>query len=153
MIAKNVFDKCLDKGLTIAFAESMTGGNLSFQMIQNEGSSNVLLGSIVAYHRDLKRTLLGVDQKDIDEYSVVSQRVADQMALGIYNHTKADLCVSITGNAGPTLDINTEKKETFIAILFQEKVYQYHLDLDANDRMKNIEDATKFVYQKIEELL
>lgn len=153
MIAKNVFDKCLDKGLTIAFAESMTGGNLSFQMIQNEGSSKVLLGSIIAYHKDLKISLLSMDQKDIDEYSVVSQRVADQMALGIYNHTKADLCVSITGNAGPTLDINTEKKEAFIAILFQEKVYQYHLDLDANDRMKNIEDATKFVYQKIEELL
>jgi nicotinamide mononucleotide (NMN) deamidase PncC len=75
------------------------------------------------------------------------------MALGIHNHTKADLCVSITGNAGPTLDINTEKKEAFIAILFQEKVYQYHLDLDANDRMKNIEDATKFVYHKIEDLL
>jgi PncC family amidohydrolase len=153
MIAKKVFDKCLDKGLTIAFAESMTGGNLSFQMIQNEGSSKVLLGSIIAYHKNLKRALLSVDQKDIDEYSVVSQRVADQMALGIHNHTKADLCVSITGNAGPTLDINTEKKEAFIAILFQEKIYQYHLDLDANDRMKNITDATKFVYQKIEELL
>ena len=49
--------------------------------------------------------------------------------------------------------MNKEKKEAFIAILFQEKINQYHLDLDANDRMKNIEDATKFVYQKIEDLL
>ena len=153
MISKKVFDKCLDKGLTIAFSESITGGNLSYQMIQNEGASKVLIGSVVAYHADLKEKILGVEKQTIDNFSVVSQAVADQMANGIFDHTHANICVSITGNAGPTLDINTEKKEAFIAILFQEKIYQYHLDLDANDRMKNIEDATKFVYQKIEELL
>lgn len=153
MISKKVFDKCLDKGLTIAFSESITGGNLSYQMIHNKGASKVLKGSVVAYHADLKEKMLGVHKQIIDDFSVVSQQVADQMAKGIYDLTHANICVSITGNAGPTLDINTTKKEAFIAILFQEKLYQYHLNLDALDRMKNIEDATIFVYQKIEELL
>ncbi|AUD64433.1 hypothetical protein BK011_01595 [Tenericutes bacterium MZ-XQ] len=153
MISKKVFDKCLDKGLTIAFSESMTGGNLSYQMIYNEGASKVLIGSVVAYHTDLKEKPLGVHKQIIDDFSVVSQQVADQMARGIFDLTHASICVSITGNAGPTLDTNTTKKEAFIAILFQEKLYQYHVNFDANDRMKNIEDATTFVYQKIEELL
>jgi PncC family amidohydrolase len=153
MISKKVFDKCIDKGLTIAFSESMTGGNLSFEMIKNEGSSKVLLGSIVAYHKDLKKTLLSVNPIIIDEHSVVSQEVADQMAYGIRNHTHADVCVSITGNAGPTLDFQTSKKEAYISILYLNKLYQYHLDLISDSRVKNIEDATVFVYQKIEEIL
>ena len=153
MISKKVFNKCVDKGLTVAFSESMTGGNLSYQMIQNEGASKVFIGSVIAYNTEIKDKLLSVDQRLIELYSVVSQEVADQMASGIKQQTNANICVSITGNAGPSFETNTSKKEAYITILYQDKLHQYHLELTDLNRMKNIEQATKFVYQKLEELL
>ena len=54
MSQENVFSKLLDNGLTIAFAESMTGGALTYELVRFPNASKVVIGSIIAYHKQLK---------------------------------------------------------------------------------------------------
>lgn len=153
MISKKVFDKCLENGITMAFAESMTGGALTYEMVKLPNASKVVIGSVIAYQRQIKEQLLKVDSKVIDEYLIVSQEVSKQMALGIYNQTHADLCISITGNAGPTYEKNTQNLEAFISILYKQKYTDFHLKFSDQQREKNIKDSIDFIYQKVYEII
>lgn len=153
MMNKKVFDKCLEKGITMAFAESMTGGALTYEMVKYPNASKVVVGSVVSYQRQIKEQLLSVDSKTIDEFSVVSKEVSTQMVSGIFNQTHADLCISITGNAGPTYEKDTEKLEAYITILYQQAYTQYHLKFKDQQREKNIKDSIDFIYQKVYEII
>lgn len=89
------------KDLTISTAESCTGGNISTLITSVSGSSSYFIGSVVSYATSVKTSVLGVNQKDIDQHSVVSEQVAKQMALGACKVLKTNLAVSTTGVAGP----------------------------------------------------
>ena len=86
---------------TLAIAESCTGGFLSHQITSIAGSSQWFRGSMVPYSNDLKRDLLGVDQKILDEDGAVSEPVVLALAENIRKTLKADVGLSISGIAGP----------------------------------------------------
>jgi nicotinamide-nucleotide amidase len=153
MISEKVFNKLIDKGLTIAFAESMTGGALTFEMVKYPKASKIVLGSITAYNLGLKKNLLGVNEKTINTYSVVSQEVADEMAFGILKHTQADICISITGNAGPSLEKNTKDQIAYYTILLNQVKHQFKIDLTSSKREKNILFAINHIYQNLYQLI
>jgi len=88
-------------GLTIAFAESCTGGLCTKRITDIPGASAVLKGGICAYSNTLKHELLGVSEADLAKYGAVSCPVALQMARGVRRLTDADIAVAITGIAGP----------------------------------------------------
>jgi len=90
-----------ERGLTLALAESCTGGGLSNRITNVPGSSRVFLGGIVAYSNDLKVELLGVNPETLEAKGAVSPEMAAEMAEGIRRRTGADLGLSITGIAGP----------------------------------------------------
>ncbi|HZK84221.1 MAG TPA: competence/damage-inducible protein A [Desulfosporosinus sp.] len=87
--------------LTIATAESCTGGLLGAALTQEPGSSGVYLGGVVSYSDSLKQGLLGVSTENLRKYGAVSEEVAKEMAAGIRSRTGADLAISTTGIAGP----------------------------------------------------
>ena len=90
------------KKLTIAAAESCTGGLLTSKLTDISGSSAYVMDSIVAYSNEAKRRLLGVKAKTLKAYGSVSQKVAEEMAMGIRKRSKTDIGISVTGIAGPT---------------------------------------------------
>ncbi len=96
-----VLDACRARGLTLAVAESCTGGMLGERLTSVAGSSDVFLGGVIAYHNEIKREALGVRQADLDSFGAVSETVALQMAAGVRERMGADIGVSITGIAGP----------------------------------------------------
>ncbi len=100
-LAAVVLDKCRALGLTLAVAESCTGGMLGERITSVPGSSDVFLGGVIAYHNEIKRDVLGVRQSDIDNFGAVSEQVALQMASGVRQRIGSDVGVSITGIAGP----------------------------------------------------
>jgi nicotinamide-nucleotide amidase len=100
-LAAVVLEKCRASDLTLAVAESCTGGMLGERLTNIPGSSKVFLGGVIAYHNDVKRNLLGVRREDIDKFGAVSEEVALQMASGIRERLGADVGVSVTGIAGP----------------------------------------------------
>ncbi|WP_334125049.1 CinA family nicotinamide mononucleotide deamidase-related protein [Empedobacter brevis] len=89
------------KGLTISTAESCTGGNIATLITSVSGSSAYYFGTVVSYATSVKTSVLGVNQHDIDEFTVVSEQVAEQMAKGVRKQLNTKLSVSTTGVAGP----------------------------------------------------
>ena len=89
-------------GLTLATAESCTGGMIAQRITNVSGSSGVFGFGFVTYWEQAKAQMIGVDPAVIDKYNVVSAPVAAQMALGAAATAGADIAVSVTGVAGPT---------------------------------------------------
>ncbi|WP_234573137.1 competence/damage-inducible protein A [Rhodohalobacter sp. 614A] len=98
----------VEKNLTIATAESCTGGLLANEITDIAGSSRYMMGGVVAYANEVKKEILGVSQHSLDEEGAVSKTVALQMARGVAEHLETDIGVSTTGIAGP--DGGTEEK-------------------------------------------
>ncbi len=91
-----------EKGLTVATAESCTGGNIARGLTTYAGSSEFFKGSVVAYSNDIKTTVLGVSPEDIEQSGAVSQVVGETMAQNVRRMFKSDLAVAVSGIAGPT---------------------------------------------------
>jgi PncC family amidohydrolase len=87
--------------LTIAAAESCTGGNVSARITAIAGASDYFRGGIVAYANEAKASLLGVTQETLDTRGAVSAECARQMAEGARRAFDADIAVATTGIAGP----------------------------------------------------
>ena len=90
-----------EKGLTIATAESCTGGKIAATLTSVAGSSAYFKGSVVSYATEAKVDVLGIPQDTIDRYSVVSTQVAEAMALNVKKMMQTDFAIATTGNAGP----------------------------------------------------
>lgn len=93
-----------DKQLTIATAESCTGGLLGKSITDVPGSSAVYPGGVISYCNRVKHEILGVEQDLLDTLGAVSEPVARQMAEGVRRVIGADVGVGITGIAGPDSD-------------------------------------------------
>lgn len=92
---------CLERGLTVATAESCTGGLVAKLITDVPGSSGYFRGGIVAYSNATKEGLLGVPTELIAAHGAVSVQVARSMALGAVAATGAALAVAVTGISGP----------------------------------------------------
>jgi len=96
-----VLDRCRELGYTIAVAESCTGGLLGARLTSIPGSSDVVVGGVIAYSNDVKLRLLGVDEVTLASQGAVSEAVARQMAEGVRARLESTIGISITGVAGP----------------------------------------------------
>jgi len=99
---EKVSKKLKEKHLSIATAESCTGGLLSHILTNISGSSEYFIQGIVSYSNESKIKSLGVPPDIIKKFGAVSKQTAKAMALGIKNKSEADIGVSTTGIAGPT---------------------------------------------------
>ncbi len=94
------------RGLSVAVAESLTGGLLTAKLIDPPGASAVVWGGVVAYNTELKHSLLGVDSYVLAAHGAVHPDVAGRMAVGVREHCRvsgrpADIGIATTGAAGP----------------------------------------------------
>ena len=91
-----------EKDISISSVESFTVGGFASLIGSISGISQVYRGSLVSYQTRIKRDVLHIDQKIIDNYGVVSNEVAGLMAINGQKMFDSDICISFTGNAGPT---------------------------------------------------
>jgi PncC family amidohydrolase len=98
----SLLDCFIEKNMTLAVAESMTGGGLSERLTSLPNSSKFFLGGIVAYTDSAKIHVLGIPKELLRKYSAVSSHVAKQMAAQVRELMRANYGVGITGIAGPT---------------------------------------------------
>jgi len=94
----------MDHHLTIASAESVTGGMIASRLVNVPGVSECLEESFITYGDQAKIDTLGVKKETIEKSGVVSERVASQMVEGLRERTSADICVTTSGYAGPSGD-------------------------------------------------
>ena len=101
-IEKALVKELADKGLTLACAESCTGGLIAKRITDVAGSSAVFLGSAVTYTNEIKQAILGVKRETLEQYTAVSEPVAAEMAENVRKRFGADIGISTTGYAGPS---------------------------------------------------
>ncbi len=131
----------LEKNATVAFAESCTGGLIQSKMISIAGSSAYVRGGVVAYHNDLKQSMLGVSEQILNQDGAVSEACVRAMCLGVMERLQSDYGISVSGIAGPSGG-SPEKPVGTVWVAVGErasgkvlsKCYSFRLD-----RMKNIE--------------
>jgi nicotinamide-nucleotide amidase len=90
------------KGVTLATAESCTGGLIGQRVTAVAGSSDYYMGGLVAYSDDVKKKVLGVEGSTLAMFGAVSEETATEMALGVRRLTGSDVGLAVTGIAGPT---------------------------------------------------
>ena len=117
-----VVDLLLANNLTVSCAESCTGGMLSARIINVPGVSDSYKMGFVTYSNKSKRKILGLKKSVIDKYGAVSPQTATEMVKGLAVITKADVCVSVTGNAGPDAAENKPVGLVYIACNVKGKV-------------------------------
>lgn len=105
-VSSEVVATLIERGFTIAVAESLTGGLLVSELVATPGASAVVLGGVVAYNTQLKNTVLGVDAELLAQHGAVHPDVAAQMATGVrvalaVAAGPANVGISTTGVAGP----------------------------------------------------
>lgn len=103
-------------GLTIATAESCTGGLVAGRLTAIAGSSDYVVGGVVAYTDAIKQRVLGVDAHTLHAHTAVSEPVAQQMADGVRRLLRADIALSVTGYAGPASAPDQPAGLTFIGL-------------------------------------
>jgi nicotinamide-nucleotide amidase len=116
-LAERLKAVCLGRGLTVAVAESCTGGLVADAITDIPGSSGYFLGGIVSYADTAKTALLGVPPEVLAAHGAVSAQVARAMADGVMERFSADLAAAVTGVAGP--DGGSEAKPvglTYVAV-------------------------------------
>jgi nicotinamide-nucleotide amidase len=116
-----------EAGLTLALAESCTGGLIGHRLTAVAGSSDYFLGGVVSYSNEAKADLLGVDPEVLAAQGAVSPETAREMALGAKAAFGADLGLAVTGIAGPTGGSEAKPVGTvYIALATAEEVEVWH---------------------------
>ncbi|MGV8970525.1 MAG: CinA family protein [Microbacteriaceae bacterium] len=135
--ATDILEALAARGLTIAVAESLTGGMLVSELVNVPGASASVLGGIVAYNTHLKSTFLDVDPAMLAVHGVVHPDVARAMAVGVrhalaVDGLDADIGIATTGVAGPETQDGAAVGTVYIALSTVEetRVVELHLDGD-----------------------
>lgn len=128
-------------GLTLATAESCTGGGIAKEITRVSGSSNYYQGGLVAYQNHIKEEFLGVNAEDISRYDVVSEPVVRQMVRGACKMFGTDYAIGSTGYADKGSN-GIPSGTIWIAWGTQEKICTKCLTLNL-DRETNTQDAIK----------
>jgi len=143
----------VDRGMTVAVAESCTGGLLGTALTERPGSSAYFLGGIQAYANSVKEQLLGVSHETLLSFGAVSEEVASEMALGVQRLTGSDWALSTTGIAGP--DGGSEEKlvgTVWVSVADSAAVYSHKLLLDgdrSNVRNHTVLEALSMLLERL----
>jgi nicotinamide-nucleotide amidase len=126
---EQIFHLLRDNGVTLAAAESCSGGLLAKRITDLPGSSAVFLGGATVYTNDAKTKLCGVPAELIAEKTAVSTEVAQALATGIREKLGADLGVGITGVAGPDTDGVHDVGTVFVSLSTKDGVFTRSLHM------------------------
>ncbi len=138
---------------TLAVAESMTTGLVSARLGDIPGISSVLRESLVVYSDQSKIKYLGVEKSLIDEESAVSEKVAVAMVDGLESISKADLCATITGFAGPTSDKEIPVGTVIIAVKYRGKTTVKTRQLSGDRVFVRMRSAAYMLYDMLKRVL
>lgn len=158
-LAARVVAELIERGMSIAVAESLTGGLLVAELVSVPGASAVVRGGVVAYATDLKTRLLGVDAELLAARSPIDPEVARQMALGVRQRlardgVPADVGVATTGVAGPDRQDGHPVGEVWIGVSIGQSTSAFGLHLEgdrASIRLASVSESLRRVLRELAE--
>lgn len=142
-----------ERGLTIAIAESSTGGLISHLITNVPGSSDYYIGTVVAYDNEVKIKILGVKRGTLEEHKSVSYQTAEEMAQGVRKALDTDIGLSETGIAGPTSGSSGKQVGLFYIGLSSRQGNQVRERVFQGDRLENKRSAAEAALAMLKEHL
>jgi len=153
MIEQDLVKFLKEKELTIGSVESFTAGLFASLIAGVPGASSVLRGGLITYQTDVKTVLLDIPSEEIKLHGVVSKEIAKAMAVNGRKKLGVDICVSFTGNAGPTALDLLPVGRLFIGISTSSTTNVYEVQMDNMDRNRIREEASLKAMELVMELL
>ena len=154
--SENLYLNCVKKNLTIATAESCTGGMISSAIIHINGSSQIFKSSVIVYSNDMKSKLLNIPIDLIKKNGAVSEAVVYNMAKNSLEILNSDLSIAVTGIAGPTGgSVDKPVGLVWIGIGTKEKIITNKYQFNGNRldiRQKTTYESLKFANIVISEI-
>lgn len=155
-IYKEIGELCSLKNITIGIAESCTGGFIAKVITDIPGISKYFKCSVVSYSNESKIKILNVKKKTLKRYGAVSKETALEMVKGIAHLTGADICVSITGIAGPTGGTKDKPVGTvYISIKERNRIKTSHFIFSGNRnsiRKKTVKKTGELILSTLKKL-
>ena len=155
--SKILFDKCIEKNITVTAAESCTGGMIASSIVSINGSSSIFKSSIVTYSNSMKSKLLKIPPSVLEINGAVSEQTAYQMALNVLSIMESDVSIAVTGIAGPTGgSIDKPVGLVWVAISTKTNVFKKKYLLDGNRleiRQRTTLESLKFANKIITDYL
>lgn len=143
--------ECLKKHqLTIGSCESFTAGLFCAKLAEISGASSVLKGGIVTYATEIKTSVVGVCKEVVEKDGVISGSCAKEMAQKAKKILSCDICVSFTGNAGPSTMENKPAGLVYIGIAYKDECRIYEKSIK-DDRNMVREKAVLYAAKKVKE--
>lgn len=143
-LENELFLLCQNKGLIVGTAESCTGGMIASKIVSIAGSSVFFRGGIVSYSNELKINVLQVDASTLQNYGAVSEETVIEMVAGGLSLLKTDLCIAVSGIAGPDGGSVDKPVGTIWIAVGNLSTTKTFLLKAGKDRNKNIELTTTF---------
>lgn len=142
-----------ERGLTLAIAESSTGGLISHLITNVPGSSDYYKGTVVAYDNEVKVKILGVKRETLEEHKSVSYETAEEMAQGVRKALDTDIGLSDTGIAGPTGGTPERPVGLFYIGISSRQGNQVREHVFSGDRLENKRSAAEAALAMLKEHL
>lgn len=153
-LAELVHKTLSERGLTLATAESCTGGTIASQLTAQAGASAYFKGGVVAYSNEVKECALGVQHSTLEAHGAVSEETAREMAEGVRKRLGADLAIATTGIAGP--DGGTKEKPVgtvWIAVADATHTEAQLLSFPGRRRQQNIDRTVNQAFSMLMKLV
>ncbi len=150
----DVARKCIERNISISTAESCTGGLLAARFIDAAGISAVFNRGYVTYTNQSKIEELGVLSDTLENFGAVSMETAREMAKGLYKRTNSDICVAITGIAGP--DGGSDKKPVgtvHIGIYARGELFYHYVHNFTGNRQEVRNESVNFALIHINDII
>ena len=155
-ISQKCISLALEKSITLASAESLTGGMIGSALTSIPGSSSVYKGAVVSYTNEIKNRILHVDNKTLETYTAVSSETAHEMVSHIKELYDVDIAVAVTGIAGPGGGSETTPVGTvWVGIAVKDTVETVVLHLEGTRdeiRSQVVVQALRLVYEKMDQM-
>lgn len=131
MINKKIINKLIKNKITISVAESCTGGLIASEITSVPNSSNIFNLGLVTYSNQSKEKILKIKKQNLKKYGAVSSQICKDMIENLFKISKTDICISITGIAGPSGGSKLKPVGlVYIGIKFKKisKIYMYNFN-------------------------
>ncbi len=136
-LSEEVIRKLIEMDLSISVCESASGGALASTIVEIAGVSKVFRGGFITYSNDAKIRIAKVRESTIERHGAISEHVAREMSENTNRLFKSDICISITGNAGPTAHEDKPIGEYYIGVTLINKTFVQKVTLDNSNRTYN----------------
>ncbi|HJH10774.1 MAG TPA: competence/damage-inducible protein A [Metalysinibacillus jejuensis] len=154
-LASKLVEVLCANALTISAAESLTAGLFQSELAEIPGVGDALMGGFVTYTERAKIEQLGIDEKLIEQYGVVSKECAVAMAKAVKAKLGTTIGVGLTGAAGPTAHAGQPVGTIWIAFVIGEQLYTHQLQLSGmrnTNRIRTVKFAYHYILQALREL-